>query len=228
MRTFSPCWNALTVCTGVAKSTTSSRRRRFSGSEVLRNSMTMFWPCWRISMPVVVSVRSIMMRPSPALPRRKSTSRIACLASALPSAKCATWPAAAGGRRRSRTQRNDDVLAVERDLMRHRAAQVEHQARAVRALHQVHAAQLALATSCALRPSAVGGVREIEHDARRIGDREAGRHGLERLLGGDPHHDVAALLGDVEGLDAVAPGRAQARSRAAIAASSAPRFFRIV
>jgi hypothetical protein len=96
-RTFSPCWNALTVCTGVAKSITSSRRRRFSGSEVLRNSMTMFCPCWRISMPVVVSVRSIMMRPSPALPRRKSTSRMACLPSALPSAKCATWPAAPAG-----------------------------------------------------------------------------------------------------------------------------------
>src|SRR5258706_465149 len=46
MRTFSPCWKALTVCTGVAKSTTSRRRRRLSGSEVLRNSMTMFCP-WR-------------------------------------------------------------------------------------------------------------------------------------------------------------------------------------
>jgi hypothetical protein len=92
MRTFSPCWNALTVCTGVAKSTTSSLRRRFSGREVFRNSITMFWPCCRMSIPVDVSVRSMRIRPSPAAPRRKSTSRIACLASTLPSAKFDAWP----------------------------------------------------------------------------------------------------------------------------------------
>ena len=43
-------------------------------------------------MPVLVSERSTTTRPSPARPRRKSTSRIACLASALPSAKCAICP----------------------------------------------------------------------------------------------------------------------------------------
>jgi len=76
--------------TGVPKSTTSSRRRRFSGSAVLRKSTTMFCPCVRMSMPVLVSERSITMRPSPARPRRKSTSRMACWESARPSAKCAT------------------------------------------------------------------------------------------------------------------------------------------
>ena len=84
--------DALTVLTGVAKSTTSRRLRRLSGRVVLRKSTMMLWPCVRISMPVVVSVRSTTMRPSPARPRRKSMSRTACLASSRPSAKCATWP----------------------------------------------------------------------------------------------------------------------------------------
>src|SRR5882672_8694138 len=92
MRTFSPCWNVLTVVTGVPKSTTSRRRRRLSGSAVLMNSTMTFWPCWRMSMPVLVSERSTTTRPSPERPRRKSMSRMACLASALPSAKCATCP----------------------------------------------------------------------------------------------------------------------------------------
>ena len=96
MRTFSPCANVLMVCTGVEKSTTSRRLRRESGSAVFTNSTIRFWPCWRISMPVVVSDRSTTMRPSPARPRRKSMSRIACRVSALPSAKCAT-PAPATG-----------------------------------------------------------------------------------------------------------------------------------
>ena len=94
MRTFSPCWKVLIVCTGVAKSTTSSRRRRLSGREVFRNSTMMFWPCCRMSMPVEVSARSTTTRPSPARPRRKSMSRTVCFASARPSAKCATGPAA--------------------------------------------------------------------------------------------------------------------------------------
>jgi len=96
MRTFSPCWKVLTVLTGVPKSITSRRRRRLSGSEVLRNSTTRFWPCWRMSIPVVVSDISTTTRPSPARPRRKSTSRIACLVSARPSAKLAIWPPGIG------------------------------------------------------------------------------------------------------------------------------------
>ena len=97
MRTFSPCAKVLTVCTGVEKSTTSRRLRRFSGSAVLTNSTMMFCPCWRMSIPVEASDRSTTMRPSPARPRRKSMSRIACFESALPSAKWATPPLAEGG-----------------------------------------------------------------------------------------------------------------------------------
>src|SRR4029453_17008210 len=45
-----------------------------------------------------------------------------------------------------------------------------------------------------------------ENDARRIGDREARRRALDRFPGGDPHHHVAPLLGDVEAFDAVGLG----------------------
>ena len=90
MRTFSPCAKVLIDCTGVAKSTTSKRLRKLSGRTVLTNSTTIFFPCWRMSIPVVVSASSTTIRPSPARPRRKSTSRIAWPLSVRLSAKCAT------------------------------------------------------------------------------------------------------------------------------------------
>ena len=105
MRTFSPWANVLIVCTGVEKSTTSRRLRRFSGSAVFMNSTTMFWPCVRMSMPVLESERSTTMRPSPPRPRRKSMSRIAWRESPRPSAKWATFALAVGASEVSVTTR---------------------------------------------------------------------------------------------------------------------------
>ena len=82
-----------------------------------------------------------------------------------------------------------------RRLVRHRAAQVEHQARALGALHHVHAAQLALADVLAWRGRAQLTVL-AKSKAMRAGVATAklGGDALQRLLRGDAHHDLAALL----------------------------------
>ena len=80
----------LDVCTGVPKSVTSRRRSRLRGSAVLRKSTTML-PALQLARRCRrwLSDRSTTMRPSPAAPRRKSTSRSAWRRSpARGSAKC--------------------------------------------------------------------------------------------------------------------------------------------
>ncbi len=81
MRAFAPCANVSIDTTGVPKSCTSSRRSRLRGSEALMKSTISWRPCWRMSMPVALSERSTMIRPSPLRPRRKSTSRSECATS---------------------------------------------------------------------------------------------------------------------------------------------------
>ena len=98
------------------------------------------------------------------------------------------------------------VAAIDTRFVRHGAAQIEHQARAVGALHDIHAAQLALADLLRGTPEAVRGVRKVEGDARRIGDGKIRRHVRQGLLGGDPHDGLAALLAHVEALDGVRLG----------------------
>ena len=78
IRTLPPCLNVSTVRMGVAKSCTSSRRSRFLGSDVLMKSTISTLPCCLMSIPVAASDRSTTIRPSPAVPRRKSTSRSVC------------------------------------------------------------------------------------------------------------------------------------------------------
>ncbi len=76
------------VWTGVAKSVTSRRRRRLSGRAALAKSTTIDCPCVRMSTPVWLSDRSMMTRPVPSGPRRKSMSRMAWTATvAVVSAK---------------------------------------------------------------------------------------------------------------------------------------------
>jgi len=92
MRTRSPAWVVVMVCTGVPKSVTSRRRRRPSGSEDRRNSTIRFWPCWRMSTPTWLFARSTTTRPALSLPRRKSTSRMGWVSRLRLSANCAVTP----------------------------------------------------------------------------------------------------------------------------------------
>ncbi len=92
MRVLPPWLNVSNETTGVPKSPTSRRRSRLRGTEVRRKSTIRVAPCWRMSMPVVLSERSTMIRPSPLRPRRKSTSRTLCCTSVgRASAKRCTW-----------------------------------------------------------------------------------------------------------------------------------------
>src|ERR1044072_2126660 len=125
-------------------------------------------------------------------------------------------PRASGGvlRHRRLRQGDDHAAAVDGRLVRHGAPQVKHQARALRALHHVHAAQLALRNVLAGAAERVGGVGEIECDARRVGHREVRRRAAQRLLGGDPDDGLAALLRDLEAFDGVGRSLRPRRCRA--------------
>ena len=76
MRVLGPWLTRSTRRTGVAKSSTSRRRKRLRGAVVLIKSTMTFLPCSRISIPVLGEDRSTIIRPSPFAPRRKSTSRM--------------------------------------------------------------------------------------------------------------------------------------------------------
>ncbi len=72
MRTLSPSCLVSTNFTGVAKSMTSRRLDRPSGSSTPMNSTMMSSACSKVFTTIAGSDRVTMMRPSPASPRRKS------------------------------------------------------------------------------------------------------------------------------------------------------------
>ena len=76
MRTMSDWAVVLTICIGVPKSFTSSRRRNTSGKLVFMKSITTVWPCLRTSTADWALARSMITRPVSPAPRRKSISSI--------------------------------------------------------------------------------------------------------------------------------------------------------
>ena len=113
-------------------------------------------------MPVELSDRSTMIRPSPFLPRRKSTSRSACVDIARPRLGEALTPVrlgADGGRLVE--QRDQHGVAFDLRLERLRLVEVEHDARPVARLDHVEAAQRRLADFLrCVRAEPVGRVEE--------------------------------------------------------------------
>ncbi len=175
MRVLPPCVKVSIVDTGVAKSATSSRRSRLRGNAVFRKSTTSVRPCWRISMPVVLSDRSTMMRPSPFLPRRKSTSRRVCATSpGRASAKRDTTRrfGAAAAAAALIGQGHQHGVAFDVGLEGLRLVEVEHHAGAVARLDDVDAAQGGVANILRRAAQAVAGIGKIERNARRVGDGE--------------------------------------------------------
>ena len=122
-------------------------------------------------------------------------------------------PRALGDRRLG--ERDDERAAVDRGLVRHRAAQVEHEPGAVGALHDVHAAQFALCDVLARAAERARRIGEVEGNARRVGHGEVGRHALQRLARRHPHHRLAALLRHLDVLDGIRLRRGDARARKA-------------
>ena len=141
MRALPPCSKVSTMRTGVPKSATSSRRSRLRGTLVLMEvDDRAVWPCWRMSMPVLVSDRSTTTRPSPLRPRRKSTSRSACVLVGAARLGEALRRRRRGLARRGRAgvgQRDQDVVAFDLRVERLRLVQIEHDARAVAGLHDI-------------------------------------------------------------------------------------------
>ena len=72
-------------------------------------------------------------------------------------------------------QRHQHRVALDRGLERLRPVEVEHDARAVAGLDHVDAAQRGIVDLALRGAETVGGVEEVERDARRARDREARR-----------------------------------------------------
>ena len=160
-------------------------------------------PCMRMSMPVLAEERSTMTRPSPALPRRKSTSRMfwrtAPGGASANTAATAAWPgrSVADGRGADRhlraVDRDDEELAVDRGGVGEAAREVHHEPGAVGRLHHRDALQVAFAGLDLRLGKRAGRVGKVDRDARGIGDGEAlGKRG-QRLLHAHLDQDLAAL-----------------------------------
>ena len=178
------------------------------------------------------SDRSMTTRPSPSAPRRKSTPRRVrrCAPTERRVSRGRRRRLGGGGvaasrRRRFRargaerrrvggaTQRHQDALAVDTDRMGQRTLEIQHHARATRGLHDVDGAQVALVELDQIASDGIDRARKVERDARRIGDREAGRHALHRVLHVDGQHDSGRCLRGVDTLDRVVDvGRRRLRS----------------
>ena len=174
------------------KSATSRRRSRLRGTVVLRKSTTSVRPCWRMSMPVELSDRSTTRRPSPLRPRRKSTSRSACCdlaglrlgealhASRVPG-RIASWSFSV-----TTTVLPSTCVSNDCGLLRLNTTRVRLPAWITLRLRRA-----ASSTGALRRAEAVGGVEEVERDARRARDGEARRRIGRRALELEAHHDAA-------------------------------------
>ena len=99
-------------------------------------------PCWRMSMPVALSDRSTMIRPSPFLPRRKSMSRSVCCDVAGPRLGEALHRLRLGVELLALVeQRDQHGVALDRGREGLRPVEVQHHARPVAGLDHVEAAQ---------------------------------------------------------------------------------------
>ena len=109
-------------------------------------------------------------------------------------------------------QRQDQVIALDLGLEAHRARHVQHDTGALATLHHVDALDVTTGQLDQAAADAVVGVLEVERQAVRIGQAEAGRHFRERHAHADAHLRGAALLGADDRFDGVADGPRRAGS----------------